>query len=290
MWSIKKYMVLFDRNWNGFLGKLKSTYSGFGSSLTVIGFIMILIGVVYPDNSFPYLLQFGLGSIFIIGLVCLYIARPDKVTKIDKYKDKHIPIMEINQIHPLPFKIGVVGCSSSGKTTFLNKVNFNREQLNRTNEIYAAPFKLPSRLSKDGCNLVVVDGDGKNQSQQFDIMNHVDFLVVFFDHNESNTDASVVDARLEEHEKFMEQMLFHIKKCKQLKYVHLVFNKHDLWGNSSEIAKLQTFFEKKSTELRRFGTFHFSSSFKHSNNESDCIAEVLEFTSKYLGEFNNDKT
>lgn len=283
-------MILFDRSWNGFWGDLKSTYSGFGNSLTVVGFIMVLIGIVYPDNSFPYLLHFGVVSIICIAIICLYHAWPNKVTKIDQYMGKHIPISEISQIYPLPFTVGVVGCSSSGKTTFLNKVNFNTGNLTRTNEIYATVLKLPSRFSEVKSEIVVVDGDGKNQSQQFDIMNHVDFLIIFLDHNDGDTSARVLNQRLDDHTKFMEQTMFHLKKCKKLKYIHLVLNKHDLWKNSADIDKLKTFFDNKLEELRKFSGLKVTGAFDHSNNESDCIAGVLEYTAIYLGEFKTDES
>jgi GTPase SAR1 family protein len=282
-------MILFNRNWEGFWGKLKNTYQGFGNSLTIVGFFMTLIALIFPDHTFPYLLHFGVASAILAALVCLYQAWPEKVITIEKYNNKNIPLNEISMIHPLPFKIGVVGCSNSGKTTFLNKVNFNRSQLTRTNEIYASVFKLPPRLSIKKCNTVVVDGDGKNQSQQFDIMDHVDFLIVFFDHNEGNVNARVVQSRLDEHEKFIEQMIFHWKKCKNIKFVHLVLNKQDLWKNSADIKKLKDFLEKAILQLKQVGEFKVSASFNHSNNDSDCIAEVLEITSKYLGDFNNGK-
>ncbi|MDR9562447.1 GTPase domain-containing protein [Acinetobacter baumannii] len=282
-------MILFDRNWKGFWEKLKNTYSGFGNSITIVGFFMTLIALVYPNNTFPYLLQLGIGSTILVALVCIYQSWPDKVVTIEKYNGRNIPIGEISMIYPLPFKIGVVGCSKSGKTTFLNKVNFNRSSLMRTNEICANVFKLPPHLSVKKSNVVVVDGDGNNQSQQFDIMDNVDYLIVFFDHNEGNIMGRVVQSRLDEHEKFMEQMIFHLKKCKNLKYIHLVLNKHDLWKNSVDIKKLEFLFEKIKLQLEKVGDFKLSASFKHSNNDSDCIAEVLEVTSGYLGDFNNDR-
>ncbi|EXD15277.1 hypothetical protein J479_2462 [Acinetobacter baumannii 1297] len=247
---------------------------------------MAIISLIYPDNSFPYMLEFGIGSSFVGIIWYVYQAWPDKLLKLESYANKPIPLVEISKIFPPPFKVGVVGCSKSGKTTFFQKANFIRKPLTRTNEVYANVFQLPAHLSAEKKNLIIFDGDGKQHTQQFDIMNHVNLLIIFFDHNENDSAIEIVEERLKDHQNFFEQLKFHIKNCHNLHYIHLVLNKNDLWGDSPEEKQiLSNWFNKFSQDLSYLGGVKVSLSFEHSNKDPDCIAEVLEHIAKYLGEF-----
>jgi len=54
----------------------------------------------------------------------------------------------------------------------------------------------------------LLDGDGKQHTQQFVIIEKADLLIIFFDHNETDNKNQVVKKRLLEHEEFFEQIIF----------------------------------------------------------------------------------
>ncbi|HGF9277401.1 TPA: hypothetical protein ACJESI_001740, partial [Acinetobacter baumannii] len=58
---------------------------------------------------------------------------------------KKLTLEEVNSIYPIPFLLGVVGTTKSGKTTFLNQALRASTQTNRTNIIYGEVLSVPRK-------------------------------------------------------------------------------------------------------------------------------------------------
>lgn len=277
-----------NRNWGGFLNNLKKLFNSIGTYITFISTIMMLIGIKFPDNSFPYIFEIGLLS-FILSLIWIvFEAWPEKILTIKDLNNTQISLENLNKIHPAPFKLGIIGCSKSGKTTFLQKASFSRKPLVRTNEIYANVFQLPDHLNTKG-KIILLDGDGKQHPQQFNIMERSNLIIIFFDHDESNDIDVLNNDRKNEHNIFFQQLIFNLRNCTNLKYIHIVINKHDLWGKSQDSTAIIDWIKSLKDDLEKVGNYKISESFQHCNNNQDSIAEILEHISQYKGFFDASK-
>ncbi|HFF4843642.1 TPA: hypothetical protein ACGC6A_003937, partial [Acinetobacter baumannii] len=131
---------------------------------------------------------------------------------------KKLTLEEVNSIYPIPFLLGVVGTTKSGKTTFLNQALRASTQTNRTNIIYGEVLSVPRKYDN---YFIVIDGDGAKLKQQFEIINKVDYLLVFLDHNMSHTKKQLNTHRLREHENFFEHLKGYLSEHKKIKKIHL---------------------------------------------------------------------
>jgi GTPase SAR1 family protein len=276
-------MSLKGRDWDAFPNIFKENFKGMTAFLTFVGFVIAIISLQFKDDTIISII-FWSGIILTFGSIIWVFQQsfPPNLICLDDYKDKNIPLDILTKIKPIPFKIGVIGCSKSGKTTFLRKCNFRSPPLARTNDIYATNLQLPENKG----NVVVLDGDGKQHTQQFVIIEKADLLIIFFDHNETDDKNQVVKKRLSEHEEFFEQIIFHLKSQKNIKYIHIIMNKNDLWQKSISKEKLETWFNEQITKLSNNGNYKLTSSFEHSNNKSEKIGEVIDIIYQSKEKFN----
>ena len=107
-----------------------------------------------------------------------------------------------------------------------------------------------------------------------------DFLCIVIDHNESNFDKMVDKDRLDSHKEFLKQIREHLieSKSPQKRWIHLLWNKYDLWQSISDVQRLQ-FETFRKDEVAKWSqgnfTVNFSSS-PHSNNVSADITSFME--------------
>ena len=127
--------------------------------------------------------------------------------------------------------------------------------------------------------LAVLDGGGERFPQQFKIAELCEYLCIVLDHNKSDSDSTVDEARLSEHQQFLNQVRHHLEESNTQKkeWVHFLLNKHDLWQRASDTHKeqFQTFC---SAELDRWKQGRFSAgvnSSPHSNSAPDDVAKFV---------------
>lgn len=276
-------MPFKNRNWNLFWIQIKQNFLGMTGILTFVGFGIALVSPKLKDpTAISLVLWSGIGLMVCCVIWVIYHSWPPKLPSLNEFHNKNIPLDVLNRINPVPFKIGAIGSSKSGKTTFYRRCNFSSPALSRTNDVSAIPLQLPENKG----HVVVLDGDGKKHTQQFVIIENADLLLIFFDHNETDHRKEVIKKRLSEHEDFFEQVLFHLSQKNNIKYIHVIMNKHDLWLNSISKEKLKIWFDTQIEKLRNVGKYELTYSFEHSNNKPENIGDVIDVIFKSKGDFN----
>ena len=276
-------MPFKNRNWDLFWIQLKQNFLGMTGILTFVGFGIALVSPKLEDSTaISLVLWSGIGLMVCCVIWVIYHSWPPKLPSLDDFHNKNIPLDVLNRINPIPFKIGAIGSSKSGKTTFYRRCNFSSPALSRTNDVSAIPLQLPENKG----HVVVLDGDGKKHTQQFVIIENADLLIIFFDHNETDNRKEVIKKRLSEHEDFFEQVLFHLNQKNNIKYIHVIMNQHDLWLNSISKEKLKIWFDAQVEKLRNVGKYELTYSFEHSNNKPENIGDVIDVIFKSKGNFN----
>lgn len=280
------FMLFKNRDWGNFKNSFATNFNGMGTFVTVTGGFLGAVG--YFINNGLYLSLVGIALIIGSLIWAIYKSWPEIFLTLEDFKSHIVPIADLNGIRPIPFTVGLMGRSKSGKTTFLHKTTYIRNKLTRTNEIYANIVQLPSHLKPNG-KLIIIDGDGKQFNQQFNIMGIVDILIIFFDHNESGDNVKLRKLRLKEHEDFIDQVISNLKHSKNLKHIHLVINKYDLWGNSVDREFIIKWGDEMLSNIEKNCDIKVTISHTHSNNIQDSIAETLEKISEVKGELYEEK-
>lgn len=269
-------MPFIKRNWNIFPELLKENLLSVYGILGALGSIVTIATYYFRDSLDSWIIVTVIGSGIIILLISILIALyksfPPKLISLDDYQDGRIPLDILNKIYPIPFVIGIIGCSKSGKTTFLKNSEFSKNPLSRTNEVYAKKVQIPNSKG----NIVVLDGDGKEFTQQFYIMDKINILIVFFDHNETNNSSTIMKKRLSDHEYFFDQVLSHLKEKKNIIHIHLIMNKNDLWKKVKSTEYLEDWFEKQKNKLKNNSSYKVTSSLCYSNNVPENIGEIFQ--------------
>lgn len=287
-------MPFKNRNWGEFGENFSNNFNGMGVFITVTsGFLTAVSGflvateIVSNNGLYFSAINLLICTLSLIWIICK--SWPNSYLSLNDFQGHLVPIADINKIKPVPFTIGLIGRSKTGKTTFLHKISHIRNRLTRTSQIYTNIIDLPTHLNPNG-KLIIIDGDGKQFNQQFNIMSLVDILIIFFDHNDSSDNVKLNRGRLKNHKEFIEQVISNLKNSQNLKHIHLVINKFDLWGGTEENqyiidwgTKIQSTLEESCEDIK------VTTSHTHSNNIQDSIAEILENISAVKGEFYEKK-
>lgn len=226
------FLNIRNRKWDEFPKKCWDNFIGVSAIFTVLGFILSIGGWKLDQGWVKYL---GILSILVGICVTLKLSWPTAILQLKTLVGKKLTLEQINDIYPKPFLLGVIGTSKSGKSTFLNQALRASIQPSRTNAIYGEVISVPRQYDK---YFIVIDGDGAKLKQQFDIINKVDYLLVFLDHNMSHTKKQLSNHRLREHENFFGHLKGYLSEHKKITKIHLVLNKQDLWESSSKKEEL----------------------------------------------------
>lgn len=182
-----------------------------------------------------------------------------------------VPLKELRNLDRPVTRLGVVGMAQSGKTTFLERLLGSPMDTATTNEIGVRVAMLGP---ENYCALI--DGDGDLFSQQFDVSRHVDFLLVFLDHNEGAERPEISSGRKQGHENFLEQLRVHLTHDRNRlpKWIHFALNKRDLWEAQDGANVLHKWFCNLVQDWRSFGMAKQISSSTHSNRSAKDVAKL----------------
>lgn len=182
-----------------------------------------------------------------------------------------VPLEALGRLDKPVTRLGVVGTAQSGKTTFLERLLGSPTETATTNEIGVRMTILgPERY------FALIDGDGGFFSQQFDVSSHVDFLLVFLDHNEGADRQEVSSGRKQGHENFLEQLRAHLIQEGNAfpRSIHFALNKRDLWEKQEGANLLRKWFCDLVEQWRSFGMAKSVSFSVHSNLFAKDIAQL----------------
>jgi hypothetical protein len=204
-----------------------SGVAGAGGTITAVGALSILAGTAGLVVS-------GIGVALAVGAAgyAVYRAIPPKLRRPEEVVGIRITLSELETIHPVIPRLSIVGLSQSGKTTLRRSLALGTELIGRTQEISAQVLSLNT---SPPIYVAVLDGSGERYAQQFKIAELCDLLCVVFDHNKSDVDPAVDDARLSDHDAFLKQIGHHLDESRsdKKKWIHFLFNKRDLWERTA---------------------------------------------------------
>lgn len=222
----------------------------------------------------PVVLGFGgiitAGS-FLWTVVAGVQAIPESIKKAVDEIGKYKLIDELDQIEPIPLKLGFIGRSRVGKSSLLNlfceipedkEKSGKNKQGDSTEVLYAYIHSI--FYEEQGGNsqiLAVIDGSGggkkKRDYQLFKIAEDADILCIILDHTSQGYDQlkqelyeiPIDQNRLKEHEDFLETLKEYLeeninesKKKKKLQCIHFLMNKKNYWKKEDE-NNLQNWFD-----------------------------------------------
>ncbi|WAF75210.1 GTPase domain-containing protein [Aeromonas dhakensis] len=242
----------------------------------VFGLIGIAISAVGTTISAPNVLYAGFATVFFAVIIAAYCSFPPKLKSASEFVGHDISIDVLHDIFPPILKVGIIGSTQSGKTTFLRQVLQQDSETTRTNKVYASIVALQTTPTK---YIALLDGDGEQFSQQFKVAEHADLLLIFLDHSLGSVSTQKSKNRIEEHDKFIKQLIFHIKNGR-IKRAHVLLNKRDLWEATDDASELKQWFEAHIEQLRTLGSIEFVTFDYHSNLISSDVGKIMRIFSK----------
>ena len=273
-------VIKWKRNWRSWLKRIAESVS---RTEIIVG----LTGLGFTISAQPYLQVPGALVLIAILIFIGYRTFPDRLLSVASLAstEKFISPDQLLMLDTSVVSIGAVGAKQTGKSTFLNYAFQIPDEPVKTSSIAVRVVPVPRAVPQIFCALV--DGDGDQFSQQFDVCDHVDVLFVFLDHNSSSAEVIGDADRLKEHSSFLNQLRAHLNRNKdnQPCCIHFVLNKRDLWEKNIDIKRyLVSWFEEVAKEWDGYGMAKSVTFSSHSNLKTKDIQDltqlILESTSK----------
>ena len=248
----------------------------FGKALTDTGGVVGLVGlgISAVGATVAGSVVLAIGGVTAGGALVYAACRgiPPKMLSAAELVGTDVPLRMLEAIDPPILKLGVVGTTQAGKTTFIQKALHRPPGTTRTNKVYAAVLALQTSPTR---YIALLDGDGEQFPQQFEVSENADFLVVFVDHNQSDDGVAKSKDRLDEHDRFLKQLEFHIRRRGKLSRLHLLLNKRDLWERSKGAAELEQWLASHAQRWQNANMATETTLGIHSNMVVDDIGSVV---------------
>lgn len=254
------------KKWPSRFGKALADTSG------VVGLVGVGITAVGATVAAPVVLALGGATIGGAVVYAGYRGIPPKMLVASELAGSNVSLDALKDIDPPILKLGIVGYTQSGKTTFLKQSLQKSPKTTRTSKVYAAIMALQTSPT---VYVALLDGDGEQLPQQFEVAERADFLLVFMDHNQGDKKVAKSKERIEEHDRFLKQLEFHIKKGGTHARIHVVMNKRDLWEQSKSADELLKWFGGHVNQWERVGVAAEITSDVHSNIIAADIGKVI---------------
>ena len=262
-WSRLPKRLLGELNSVSGLAGVGGTAIGIGGAAVagITGTVILSSGAVIAIGAFGY---------------AAYRAIPPVLSSPQDLVGRSVNLSELQNVSPRILRLAVVGPSRSGKTTLKQRLSVTADINERTREVSAHIIALQSPNS--AC-VAVLDGGGERLAQQFRIAEHADCLCLVIDHNDSDVDPTIDQARLNEHTEFLRQVRHHLEDSGSVRkqWVEILANKSDLWRTTEPRVqeRFENFYRK---EEEHWATGRFAvdvSSNPHSNERASDIARFM---------------
>ncbi|MDK4199182.1 GTPase domain-containing protein [Pseudomonas sp. HR1] len=226
-----------------------------------------------------------LGGVALFGSVAYigYKSVPPKAMRASQFLNQQISIEDLLSLDEKIVRVVVVGASQSGKSTFLKRAQHRSAVPSRTNTVRAEMLMLPGDPPH---YVALLDADGKEYVQQFEVSKEADFLILFVDHNASSVESLKSDERLADHDRFIEQIEPVIKRGTRLARLHLLFNKRDLWEAGQQSSELEQWFQNHVAAWKRIQVANELTFSIHSNNNAQDMAGMMENIRDFVADRN----
>lgn len=165
-------------------------------------------------------------------------------------------------------RVGIVGSSSSGKSTLVEKLMRSANAPEPTADVYIAILRSGGANPKI---FALIDGAGEEYPQQFSVAEAADLLFIVLDHNEGDYDATIKKTRLDDHRSFIKQLTAFLKGKSFADQFVILLNKKDNWGRSANAYDFESWAHQVKNDLSEVvqGTRIFVR--EHSNWDVDCV-------------------
>lgn len=269
-----------SRNWKIWPRKFAEKIESTSGMVAVIAGAATLTGLIVAAP-----VAIAIGGVSLGGAIIYAGVRsiPPKLSTAAENFGQKLSLENLAALDHPPIRLAVIGATQSGKSTFLANTQHSTETPPRTNEVEAEIVMLPGNPP---AYVALLDGDGTEFAQQFEIIKEADLLIIFVDHNVSATQNIKSEDRLAEHDRFLKQIEPVLKRRLSRPKIHLLFNKRDLWENGPDSAELINWFQRHADEWDRIGiTNDFSFGF-HTNNAAADTAKVMKIVRGFVANRN----
>jgi hypothetical protein len=226
----KKFVPEFAKNMSGPVTVGTLTLFGFAAAATAI--------------ALPWALAAGAGVFLVNGLRAI----PARFKDPSELLDARLDLRDLAQIDPPVFKVGLVGISSVGKTNLHDRIGNRSSAQERTSKLYASIFAASSKKLRF---VAVLDGAGNEFHQQFAVAARADFLIVVLDSNQSDSEKTLDEMRIQKHEDFVDQLRSYLQQNPHsVKHFEILLNKRDLWKDEPFATRLRTWLQQQTEKLK----------------------------------------
>ena len=244
----------------------------------LVGLVSLSLTIFGTFASQPQLQITGI--ILLLGILILIAIRslPERLLSVPSLatSQEQVTLGNLQELDTPVLRIGTVGERQSGKSTFLHHALHRPPTLIKTTRIEIRIVPVPNVIPQMFCALI--DGDGAQLSQQFDVCEHVDLLFVFLDHNPGDQDTTVSANRLPAHDNFLSQLRAHLNRegVQTPRHIHFVLNKRDLWQTNVQSERtLASWFCDTVTAWRDYGMAPQVTASYHSNLDAADVTNML---------------
>ncbi|MCI0460271.1 MAG: hypothetical protein L0Z62_25240 [Gemmataceae bacterium] len=150
---------------------------------TLIGIALLVIGSAVGQTEALIAGFFLGGACLIYILYAAYAALPPRLNA-EQLRNRKLTLGVLSQIREECVTVALVGTGQTGKTTLRELLTGGILTRIHTAEPEMVVVEAPEPVKL----LAYLDAAGEDLTQQFEIMDHADFLVLLLDHNESNKD------------------------------------------------------------------------------------------------------
>jgi len=252
----------------------KNAVKSLNNAGAFFGVAGILTGVVGAVAAAPIVIAAGVGTVVVSLGYAAYVSFPEKQVDPQSNVGKKISLKDLQNLSENVLTFGIFGAASSGKSTFLEHSITSNQNVPVTHDTYATIVSLqttPPRV------IALVDGDGKAFSQQFSVVKNSNALFVFLDHNDGNTDKTILDSRVNVHNEYLNQLNNYLRdeSLPKFELIHFILNKRDLWELSQDKQNLIGWFNRIETEWRAKNYAKRITTSFHSNNLASDINTLM---------------
>ncbi|WP_138481514.1 GTPase domain-containing protein [Dyadobacter bucti] len=268
------------RNWKSWGPRFANELNGIAGVTGIGGTLMGVSGVtIFSGTALASALSGG-GVFLAVGTFVYAIVKafPVSKRKAEDLLGKHLDINELNDIYPPLKTIGFIGPKAVGKTTLKEYLKFQNLPRRRTQTITGQIIAIPEQAQQF---IVVLDGAGEWNTQQFKIAEIADYICVILDHNFSHVDSALSDGRLKEITQLYDQLRRHLiqTNVSKKKWIEVLVNKRDLWQQAS--ANDQVIFEQFYTdEFSKWRNGNFADVVTLSLHSNEIVPDLNGFMEK----------
>ena len=221
------------RLWSTWPTRLVEKFNSYSGLATAGGTIITVAGLNLDTPGAKAITGFGILLFLISFCYSIYKSIPKKLVHPSELVGKNIAISELELIYPKILSLAIVGPSQAGKTTLKDRITFTTSEDIRTQSTSAHIVSLQTSPAK---YIALLDGGGEQYAHQFKLIETCDCALLMLDHNKSDHEIEVSEARLIEHEEFLRQLRNYLddQGCAPKKWIKILINKYDLWKDASD--------------------------------------------------------